>query len=239
MSGFKMQYDHLWTSLEGAKNAHQKAVGGDFDTVGHLEFQLLKAAGLRQDSTVIDVGCGSGRLASQLAPWLHGKYIGTDIIGSLLDHARALCGRDDWQFVETNGLGIPAGDGSADFVVFFSVFTHLTHEESWHYIKEAHRVLRVGGKLVCSFLEFAIYSHWTIFENSAGDRSPQKILNQFLSRDALNSFAHHAGFSVETILDGDRANIVIEKELVWENGSRMSGVGSLGQSTCVMVKKGG
>jgi SAM-dependent methyltransferase len=236
MSHFKTQYDNLWTNLGGDADAHKKAVGGDFYTVGHLEFQLLRSVGLRPECSVVDVGCGSGRLASQLAAWLTGPYLGTDIMGSLLDYARALCARDDWRFVETNGLVIPAPDGSADFVVFFSVFTHLTHEETWRYINEAYRVLKPGGKLVCSFLEFAIYSHWTIFENSYGDKAPNKILNQFLSRDALESFAHHCGLKVEGFLDGDKPNIPIEQDLFWQNGSKMSGMGNLGQSTCIMVK---
>jgi ubiquinone/menaquinone biosynthesis C-methylase UbiE len=237
VSQFKQQYDHLWTNLTGDQEAHRKAVGGDFETVGYLEFQLLRMVGLRPDSFVIDVGCGSGRLAAQLAPWLSGPYLGTDIMGSLLDYARTLCGRPDWSFLETDGFEVPANDGGADFIVFFSVFTHLSHEDTWKYIQEAHRVLKPGGKLVCSFLEFAVVSHWTIFINTANDPAPDKILNQFLSRDALVAFAENAGFAVESFLDGDKANIPIDRELTWQNGARMTGSGSLGQSTCVLVKR--
>ncbi len=237
MSNFKKQYEHLWETIEGDENAHKKAVGGDFEAVGHLEFQLLRSVGLQQDSSVVDVGCGSGRLASQLAPWLKGPYLGTDILGSLLDYARELCGRTDWRFVQTNGFDIPAADSSADFVVFFSVLTHLSHEDSWKYVLESHRVLRPGGKLIATFLEFAIYSHWTVFENTVKDAAPEKILNQFLSRDALASFAEHGGFAIEGFLDGDKANIPIERDLVWESGVRMTGMGGLGLSTCTLVKK--
>ena len=237
MSKFKQQYDHLWKNIEADEEAHKKAVGGDFEVVGHLEFQLLRAAGLQKDSSIIDVGCGSGRLAAQLAPWLSGPYLGTDILGTLLDYARDLCARDDWRFVETNGLGIPAPDGSADFVVFFSVLTHISHEDSWRYILESHRALRPGGKLVITFLEFAIYSHWAVFENTFKDKAPEKMLNQFLSRDALAAFAEHAGFNIEGFLDGDKANIEIERDLVWDSGLQMSGKGCLGLSTCFMVKK--
>jgi ubiquinone/menaquinone biosynthesis C-methylase UbiE len=237
MSKFKRQYDHLWGNIKDAEKAHEKAVGGDFETVGHLEFQLLRSLGLDRDSFVIDVGCGSGRLASQLAPWLRGRYLGTDILGSFLDHARKLCARDDWNFVETDGFSIPASADSADFVVFFSVLTHLTHEDSWRYVLESQRVLKPRGKLVITFLEFAIHSHWTVFENTFKDKAPEKMLNQFLSRDALASFAEHGGFEIERYLDGDKPNIPIEHDLVWESGVRMSGMGSLGLSTCVMVKK--
>ena len=237
MSKSKQQYDRLWADMHREENAHEKAVGGDYDTVGYLEFQILRSAGLREDSYVIDVGCGSGRLASQLSRWLRGPYLGTDLVEGLLDFARKRCARDDWTFSEATGFELPVADGSADFVVFFSVFTHLTHEESWRYILESHRVLKPGGKLICSFLEFAIPSHWTIFENTYNARSPEKMLNQFLSRDALASFAEHAGFAVEGFLDGDKPNIPIERDLAWESGARMAGMGALGQSTCIMAKK--
>jgi SAM-dependent methyltransferase len=233
---FKSQYDDLWQRLRGDDRAHEKAVGGDFKAMGVLEFQILKLFGLRQESSIVDVGCGSGRLAVQLSKWLTGNYLGTDIMPELLEHARALCKRTDWEFKATAGQDIPANDNSADIVCFFSVFTHITHEETWQYIQEAARVLRPGGRLICSFLEFHIYSHWAIFDATFKDKSPNKILNQFLGRDAFQTFAHHAGLQVETFLDGDKPNIPIDSDLVFENGIRVSKMAFLGQSVCVMVK---
>jgi len=59
---------------------------------------------------------------------------------------------------------IPEGDGKADMVCFFSVFTHLLQEESYLYLEEARRVLRPGGRIVASYLDIADPSHWNIFE---------------------------------------------------------------------------
>jgi len=236
MGKYQGQYENMWEGLRGDLQAHKKAVGGDFEAMGTLEFQLLRSLGLHPESSVVDVGCGSGRLAVRLAPWLKGRYLGTDILPALLDHARGLCSRDDWQFFTTDGQFIPAVGETADFVCFFSVLTHISHEESWRYIQESKRVLKPGGKLVCSFLEFHIRSHWTIFDETFKDTAPNKILNQFLSRDALHAFAYNAGLRIESFLDGDQANIPLENDLVFENGTRMSGLGRLGQSVCVMEK---
>ena len=236
MGKFIGQYEDLWDRLSGDKEAAAKAVGGDFETMGTLEMQVLRLFGLKPEDSVIDVGCGTGRLAVQLSNWLRGPYLGTDVVPALLDHARALCRRDDWKFVATDGQMIPAPAASVDFVCFFSVLTHISHEESWQYIQEAVRVLKPGGKLVCSFLEFHIFSHWDAFNQTFQDKTPNKVLSQFLSRDAFQAFAHHAGLKVESFLDGDQRNIPIEKDLFFQDGTRLSGFGLLGQSVCAMTK---
>jgi 2-polyprenyl-3-methyl-5-hydroxy-6-metoxy-1,4-benzoquinol methylase len=46
--------------------ALRRAVGGEFEAVGKLEY-YLRSLGLTNGHLVVDVGCGSGRLAQQLA----------------------------------------------------------------------------------------------------------------------------------------------------------------------------
>src|SRR5208283_708236 len=103
MGGFKAQYERLWNSLGKRADPQSAIVGGDFEAVGRLEFEFLKMVGLKPECSVIDVGCGSGRLAKQLAPWLQGAYLGTDILAPLLERARGLCARPDWRFEQTDG----------------------------------------------------------------------------------------------------------------------------------------
>ncbi|MBK8535546.1 MAG: class I SAM-dependent methyltransferase [Candidatus Competibacteraceae bacterium] len=62
------------------KKAMSLAVGGDFEAVGLLEYYLLIQQGLKPVDTVVDVGCGSGRLASQLRSYLSGLYVGIDVV---------------------------------------------------------------------------------------------------------------------------------------------------------------
>jgi ubiquinone/menaquinone biosynthesis C-methylase UbiE len=237
VANFKEQYQGLWNHLIGkADKAAELAVGGDFDAVGKLEFALLRSLGLKPNHTVVDVGCGSGRLAIHLAKWLSGQYYGSDILEPLLGHAKSLCERPDWHFTRTDGETIPVPDGAADYVCFFSVLTHINHEDSWRYILEAKRVLKPGGKIVCSFLEFKIRGCWAIFREDVKDRSPNKVLNQFLSRDALEAFAYNAGLRILSFFDGDKPHFPIEGEILFENGHRVSDMGNLGQSICVIEK---
>src|ERR1700753_1489888 len=144
---FLKSYPDLLSRLRAklpGQSALEAAVGGDFETVGKLECALLSSLGLSPSSRGVDVGCGSGRLALQLAPLRGLRYLGTDVVPDLLAHARAISRRPDWRFELTNGAAIPCADQWADVVCFFSVFTHLIHEDSYRYLREAKRVVKSG-----------------------------------------------------------------------------------------------
>ena len=216
--------------------ALREAIGGEFVAAGKMEYHLLRSLGLSDGHLVVDVGCGSGRLACQLAPFPSIRYIGSDVVPRLLDYAKDLTARPDWQFVATEGDRIPCGDAQADYVCFFSVFTHLLHEDTFRYFREARRCLRPGGRMVFSFLEFRVAIHWDIFAASVDRATPGQHLNQFISRDGIEAWASRAGFAVEQICGGDTFHIPIPEEIRWENGAVMGGFGNLGQSVAVLKK---
>jgi len=220
----------------GNDAAYGEAVGGDFEAVGKLEYYLLRSLGLSDGHFIVDVGCGSGRLACQLAPYKGIRYCGVDVVPELLEHARRLTNRVDWVFVSTDGMVIPCDDESADYVVFFSVFTHLLHEDTYRYFVEASRSLKKQGQMVFSFLEFRIPCHWDTFISSVQHTVPGRHLNQFMDRDAIRIWAKQSGFSEPVIYDGDKGHIPIPEEIRWANGSRMGTLGNLGQSVAVLTK---
>ena len=59
---------------------HTLAIGGQFEACGIIEREILIQYGLRPDDYVVDVGCGSGRLAKPLADYLRGPYLGIDVV---------------------------------------------------------------------------------------------------------------------------------------------------------------
>ncbi len=120
-------------------------------------------------------------------------------------------------------------------VCFFSVFTHLRHEESYTYLREAHRVLRVGGKAVFSFLEFAVDSHWAVFEQEVEDLNSDRPLNQFVSCDAVAAWAKHLGFEVYSVFPGDIPYIKLSRPVTM-HGQSFAEIGTFGQSTAVLVR---
>lgn len=208
--------------------AMERAVGGQFKTMGAVERQLLVQSGLKPGHAIIDVGCGSGRLAMALASYLTAPdaYLGTDVVPELLAYARARCPAT-WRFELVEDLKIPAGDGCTDFVVFFSVFTHLLQHESYCYLSEARRVLRSGGRVVFSFLELP--HNWKIFEETvkvAQAGKPLQHLNEFMSRQTIKAFARRLDFDVVEIRHGGEPVIQMPY-----------GPARFGQSFAVMQKR--
>jgi SAM-dependent methyltransferase len=199
------------------------AIGGAFDQIGAVESALLRRYGLPVDGYVIDVGCGSGRLAKPLSDWLEGRYLGIDLVPALLKHARALVPRPDWRFEEVDHIAIPEADGQADMVVFFSVLTHLLHEQSYWYLEEARRVLKPGGRIIFSFLEFKEPHHWRAFHETidGAKHNVDTHLNVFMDRDWIPIWADHLDLIVEDVRTA--ADPVVPE-------------GHLGQAFCVLRK---
>jgi SAM-dependent methyltransferase len=232
-------YNHvsLLKQHHSYKEAMELAVGGEFEVVGILERELLKQVGLPQEGYLIDVGCGSGRLASPLSQYLEGKYLGIDVVPELVNYAQNLVHRPDWKFQVAQGLSIPEVDHVADMVCFFSVFTHLLHEQSYVYLQEAKRVLKPDGKIVFSFLDFDVPSHWPIFLSTVENVNTDTPLNVFLSKNIIHVWATHLQLKIEGIQDADQPFIELPSPVVWSNGSRMEGCVPFGQSVCILSKE--
>ncbi|MFO1323155.1 MAG: class I SAM-dependent methyltransferase [Burkholderiales bacterium] len=217
-------------------DAMRAAVGTDFDANGIVERELLRHYGLASDHYLVDVGCGSGRLAVKLRDWLRGPYLGVDINADLLAYARAGAGRGDWRFELGSGFAIPEADACADFVSFFSVFTHLLHEQSYVYLQEARRVLKPGGRVVFSFIEFASAHQWKIFEENVRDLGRPVPLNMFVGRDAIGAWAAHLPMRIVDLRGSTTPHIPLSEPVRYDNGTVVDGYGWLGQSICVLEK---
>jgi SAM-dependent methyltransferase len=219
--------------------ALQAAIGADdeegFIAIGQLQRALLVHAGLREDCSLVEIGCGSGRLAVQLRDWLRGPYVGTDVVPELIDHASTICQRPDWRFALVSGLTTPVETESADMVCAFSVFTHLLHEESYAYMEDIRRVLKPGGALVFSFLEFRVPSHWNVMVANLAHLGEHRVLNQFMSVDAVEVWSQRLGLEVLEINRGDDPYIPLEQPIELY-GTLYESLGTFGQSAAILRK---
>lgn len=237
----KAAYRGLVTQLRKSlpyDEAMAQAVGGGFEAFGIIETGALRFYGLQPEHHLVDVGCGSGRLAIPLSRTHSGPYLGTDLVPELLAYAKSKCARKDWRFELVDGLKIPEVDGSADMVCFFSVLTHLLHEQSYLYLEEARRVLKPGGRIVFSFLEFALEGHWPEFIGTVegARRDGTHPLNVFIERAAIRAWAKSLHLTVDEIRDGDDHFVPLTEPLTLPSGIVLTERVNLGQSVCVLSK---
>lgn len=114
------------------------------------ESRQLAWFGLRDGMSILDLGCGPGHFAGQLADWLpEARITALDAEPGWLERARQHLGRVTGgriAFVEgrAEATGLPAE--TFDFVVARFLFQHLPHPAS--VVREAFRVLKPGGHFV-------------------------------------------------------------------------------------------
>jgi SAM-dependent methyltransferase len=214
------------------------AIGGNYRPFGILQRQIVLQNGLQPDGYLVDIGCGSGRTAYALRTLPELRYLGIDVVDELLGYATTMCERPDWRFEKTTGLTIPEADGVADMVSAFSLFTHLLHEESYVYLAEARRVLKPGGVIVFSFLDFAIEAHWAVFEINVERIGIPGHLNQFMDPIAIRVWAKHLGLDVVALHRGDLDYATLDEPLTLDDGTVYANRASLGQSLAVLRKPG-
>ncbi len=99
--------------------------------------------------TLVDIGCGRGELVT-LAAQRGTTAIGVEYSADALAMAQqTLDGYGQTaQLVQADARRIPVDDGVADAAALLDVVEHLTPEELDHSLREAHRLLKPGGRLV-------------------------------------------------------------------------------------------
>ena len=81
--------------------AAEAAVGGDYRFMGEHLVGFLLELGLKAGDYLIDVGCGSGRVASALSQTDLAndvRYLGIDVAEEVLQYAEKKCARPEWRF---------------------------------------------------------------------------------------------------------------------------------------------
>ena len=138
-----------------------RAIGAEY--LGHF----IRLGGLKPSESVLDIGCGIGRMAVPLTQYLDAEtaaYEGVDPVNAGIEWCVQnitsvypnfrFCRVDIAHELYNPGGAIagekvvlPFADSKFDFVTMVSVATHLPEAEVAAYAREVMRLLRPGGRL--------------------------------------------------------------------------------------------
>jgi SAM-dependent methyltransferase len=132
--------------------------GDEWESHGLLQLEFLKSQGLMPEHRLLDVGCGPGRAARRLVPYLQpSRYVGIDISSECLTHASDLSVTEGWSnkwpiFMQNGDLDILTPESDRfDFIWAHSVFTHLPEEQIHVMVGNAANIMSVGGKFLFTY----------------------------------------------------------------------------------------
>jgi ubiquinone/menaquinone biosynthesis C-methylase UbiE len=104
---------------------------------------LLKT--LTPNSTYVEIGCGDAVLTKAVAPHVR-SAIGVDVTEFLVtDEAPP-----SFRFVKSDGVTLDIPTDTADLVYSNQLMEHLHIDDAVAQLREIHRVLKPGGRYVCS-----------------------------------------------------------------------------------------
>lgn len=144
--------------------------GGDYKQIGEEFFKyFVDIAGLKPHEKVLDVGCGTGRMARPLTEYLKGgSYDGIDIVAPSIKWCQKTFSRSYPNFRfhftdiynkeynptgthQASGYRFPFENSSFDFVFLTSVFTHMLPQDIENYLAEVARVLKEDGRCLVTY----------------------------------------------------------------------------------------
>lgn len=150
-------------AVRGAVEAgqHREIIGGLWDEVGALQLDFLISRGLEPNHYLLDLGCGSGRLAVKAVPYLNpDRYHGIDISPSLIRAAAQeldAMGMGYGQKINRRTFHVAADFRPSiempkfDFVIAQSLFTHLPIGEWGAALDAIEKHLLPGAKFYATF----------------------------------------------------------------------------------------
>jgi SAM-dependent methyltransferase len=182
--------------------------GGDYETIGIAELDILRYYGLGRDSSLFDFGCGTGRLGKHAINYLNpNKYFGTDISQQMLRDFRLLVKSDKPFFIaHQKSEEFPLIAEKIDFFAAFSVFTHMESEDSYRYLRSLKSITHPSTTLVISLIDYNSTLGQEIFleQSSISHESRWAGVRSFCtSRDSFEIVAGHAGWVIHDWVHGD------------------------------------
>jgi len=155
--------------------------------------KLFKIMNLKEDSRILDIGCGTGEAFKKISRLLNRCFLyGIDISKGMITKAKSKnFERNHAQFIVAESNSIPYKDEYFDFVFTTNSFHH--YEDPVKTLKETKRVLKSGGSFflldVCRTVSLSI-KIWDLYH-----RLIKRGHKRYYSTIEIEDFLKSAGYN--------------------------------------------
>ena len=219
--GGRTGYARLWDSVAHSRREAMQAIAGhadaeEWERSGRATADdIVSETGITSADTVLDIGCGAGRVGVHVAPRVR-RWIGADVSRQMLIHTRAaLAGASNVDVVHLSGDGLPPSlVGTIDVVYCTTVFMHLEAWDRYRYVKDAFRALKPGGRLYVDSFSLLSEDGWAIFEQVTRLRPADRpsYSSKATTPQELETFVRKAGFEAVRVREGSLYVTVIARK---------------------------
>jgi ubiquinone/menaquinone biosynthesis C-methylase UbiE len=236
IAGHRAKYELLAAHHPAAEAGTLYVGGSDPILTGFYELEAMRIFAQLDGASVVDIGCGIGRLTRHLLLEKIDTYVGLDIIPEILQPAIDMSAGDPrFSFDLAQDCKIPCVDESATLVVAFSVLTHLLDEEIYDYFVETRRVLKPEGAAIFSFFDFNNSVHQEMFfKHAAQHRAGHGDILKFTTKDVLSIFAARSKFNQVEFIEGQHDIPLTKLPSTLLDVTRMAPTFNFTQSLCIL-----
>jgi ubiquinone/menaquinone biosynthesis C-methylase UbiE len=208
IEGTSQVYDEWQTSSEIAQKKFESekieitigdvASKENYLKMGKNRLRILTELGLQQDSTLLEIGCGTGILVNHLREYFatSNNYVGIDITDAI-DY----CKKEypEFEFLKYNLNKLPDLSREFDMIYLSNAFLHMNPEEIMEFLSVLKQILKPSGSIVVGVIINSSLSDYT------GTRSKMEFNeNYFIDLAKLAGYNHITVF--EKLVD-NRYNV--------------------------------
>ncbi|MEQ9303552.1 MAG: class I SAM-dependent methyltransferase [Marinoscillum sp.] len=137
-SGYVDSFGFEWTHIDGF-------VGKEVMSHGHVFGRFMLPREFFKGKTVVDVGCGNGRIGRLIAP-LCMSYCGFDLSKAVYAFPKYISKPPQFQLLQASGTDTPIADDVADVTICWGVLHHMDEPEAA--FRELIRMTKPGGTIL-------------------------------------------------------------------------------------------
>lgn len=194
------RYGRLWNPIdvkEAIAEIYNTTDMAAFEEGGQLDAGWVNQF-VSESSTVLDLGCGIGRVARYVAPNCKEMWAADASERMLQIAAQRLSDFPNVRLLHSGDTKIPAPDDSVDVAYSLLVLQHVEREDAFLLLEELRRILKPDGRALLTFpnlLSDTYLDSFLMYAHTGGSTQPNRA--RIYTPEEVDRLMTAAGFTCE------------------------------------------